>query len=269
VTLSGPYVQIVDNEAPTNPKCDVAATTTAWTYNRSSPCFDAVTAYYFVDKSLKYLNTTLGFNAHPLLYTGGIKVDPKGVNGDDNSHYVPTTDTLAFGEGGVDDAQDHDVITHELGHAIHNWLTNGHISQVEGLSEGIGDYWLASYSRSFMKPTDIAYNWTFSYDGHNEFWDGRIVNVVGKYPALTTGNNAEIHTAGQLWATTCIEIYDAIGKAKADKAFWTGIAMLSANSSQNDAAKAYVAAARRLYPTDANLISTVVAKFQARGYTVQ
>ena len=264
--LTGPNVQMADFEAPSNPNCDVDVNQKSWSYTRGNPCFDDVSAYYFIDKTLKYLNGTLGFNAHPRKYTGGVKVDAHGVNGDDNSHYVETTDVLAFGEGGVPDAQDHDVVIHELGHAIHSWLTNGNISQVEGLSEGCGDYWAASYDRQFSKPGQVYRDWTFSYDGHNPFWPGRDVAKTGKYPTAAQG---EIHDAGTLWATACIEIYDAIGKQKADKAFWSAIAMLTRNSSQNDAAKAYVAAARKLYATDTNLIDTVIAKFQARGYTVK
>jgi len=266
--LTGPNVTIADMESPQNADCDVSSDSTAWNYTRSNPCFDAVSAYYFIDKQLRYLNDTLGFNGHPIHYDGGIKVDPNGLDGDDNSHYVANQDYLAFGTGGVHDAQDHDVVIHELGHAIHNWLTHGHLSQVDGLSEGIGDYWAASYDRQFMKPDHVAYNWTFSYDGHNEFWDGRVLNITLKYPEAVKGENSEIHTAGQLWATACMDIYDTIGKLKADKIFWTGISMLTTNSSQNDAAKAYLAAAERLYPDDADLIQTVSTKFAAHGYHV-
>ena len=32
-----------------------------------------------------------------------------------------------FGQGGVDDAEDMDVILHELGHGLHDWITNGNL----------------------------------------------------------------------------------------------------------------------------------------------
>ena len=258
--LAGPNVVISDSESPKNPDCTFA--TESFKVKRSDACFDAVNVYYFIDKTMKYMNGTLGFKAHPIKYQGGIKADPHGLNGEDNSHYSPLADELAFGEGGIDDAQDSDVIIHELGHALHNWVTNGHLSQVEGLSEGSGDYWAASYDRQFMKPGNIAYDWTFSFDGHNEFWPGRSVKVAGKYPAAAQG---EIHSAGQLWATVCMEVYDAIGKEKADKLFWTALSSLNESSSQLDAAKAYVVAAQQLFPAD---LETVIKKFKARGYSV-
>ena len=261
VELSGPNVVIADSEAPKNPDCTFRGS--SYKLRRNDPCFDAVNVYYFIDKEMKYLNGTLGFRLHPIKYSGGVRVDPHGLNGEDNSHYSPFSDELAFGEGGVDDAQDHDVIIHEMGHAIHSWITRGHLSQVEGLSEGSGDYWAASYDRQFMRPNHLAYNWTFSYDGHNEFWPGRVTNVTSKYPA---GAKGEIHTAGQLWATVCMEIYDVIGKEKADRLFWTALSGLSESSSQLDAAKAYVVATQQLYPADLN---TVIQKFKNRGYSVQ
>ena len=266
--LAGKYVVITDQELPKNPDC--STTNPSMNVRRGDACFDSVNAYYHITKSLAYVNETLGFSAHPILYTGPVHVDPAGLTGEDESHYNPVTDELAFGLEGVHDAQDHDVLLHELGHAIHNWLTKGHMSQVEGLSEGIGDYWAASYARSRMLPGNVAYNWVFSFDGHNEFWQGRVVNVDPnlQYPAGVQGQHSEIHDAGQLWSTTCMEIWSAIGKDKMDRIFWSGIAMLSDNSSQLDAAKAVYAAAKEMYPQDQNLIDTVKQKFAARGYQV-
>lgn len=258
--LSGKYVQITDHESPANPDC--STTTPTMNYSRSKPCFDAVTVYYFIDKSLRYLNEKLGIQAMPFQYQGGVKADPHGLNGDDNSHYDPSSGELAFGEGGVDDAQDHDVVLHELGHGIHDWVTHGHLSQNQGLSEGTGDYWAISYARQFMKPGHVAWNWSFSYDGHNEFWPGRVSNIAANYPA---GAGGAIHTAGQLWATSCLLVWDAIGKEKTDKIFWSGMAMLTSSSNQNDAANAVVKAAGQLYPADKDTVARV---FRSKGYTI-
>jgi Zn-dependent metalloprotease len=262
--LENQYVKITDQELPQNPDC--TSPFGSFNFRRGDPCFTDVNAFYHVSQSLTYLNETLGFHAHPIKYTGGVHVDPHGLEGDDNSHYLPDEDELAYGDGGVPDAQDHDVVLHELGHAIHNWLTHGHMSQVEGLSEGSADYWASSYSRSQMRPDNIAYNWVFSFDGHNEFWKGRIVNSPLRYPDAVKGKYSEIHTAGQMWSTTCIAIWDQIGKFRMDKIFWSGIAMLDENSSQLDAAKAIYAAAKQIYPRDHKLQNTVKDTFNEYGY---
>ena len=60
---------------------------------------------------------------------------------------------------------------HELGQGIHDWVTNGGLSQQEGISEGTGDYLATAYSRDFKQwsTTDAQYNWVYNWDGHNEF----------------------------------------------------------------------------------------------------
>lgn len=266
-TLVGPNVTMADFESPKNPNCD--SQTPNMSYHQNNPCFTDVSVYYFIDKNLKYLNGPLGFKLHPLKYQGPLQVDAHGLSGQDNSHYDGAADRLAFGDGGVPDGQDHDVVIHELGHAIHNWVTKGNLSQKEGLSEGIGDYWASSYDRPFMKPNHPAYRWTFSYDGHNKFWPGRTNNVTLKYPAAVQGANAEVHVAGQMWASVCMDVWDAIGKAKTDKIHWTAISMLGGQSGQLDAARAFVVATRKLFPNEPQTLATVIAKFKARGFPVQ
>ena len=106
---------------------------------RSDRIFDAVNAYYHIDEFMRYLKFDLGIDVRPSSYTGGVQFDPHGNNGDDNSYYSIWSEQLAFGEGGVDDAEDADVIIHELSHGIHAWLTGG-ISQEDGLSEVGGTF---------------------------------------------------------------------------------------------------------------------------------
>src|SRR5215218_11208955 len=49
---------------------------------------------------------------------------------------------LRFGKGGVDDAEDGEVILHEYGHAIHFAQNFSFASEQAGaISEGFGDYW--------------------------------------------------------------------------------------------------------------------------------
>ena len=126
--------------------------------------------FYHIDKMRRYIES-LGFtDVNPQAYSGGILCDPHGLNGDDNSHFIPSQDRLAWGEGGVDDAEDADVIWHEFGHAIQDFIVAGFQGN-EGLGEGFADYWAESYSRSLgtWAKTDEEYNWVYGWDGHNEF----------------------------------------------------------------------------------------------------
>lgn len=255
--LSGPYMVCANIEPPNDAACP-SQPGTDFSVTRSAMTFDAVMAYYHISAYLKYVNETLGIDAMPLHHPGGVKVDPHGFNGDDNSRYSPSGEDLSFGQGGVDDAQDGDVLVHELGHGIHDWITGGNLSQVEGLSEGFGDYLAGAYSRDFPNqwtPSDTAYNWVYSWDGHNPFWAGRVLNyqITRTY---AQARNQAIHTAGQYWSSCNLEarknlqaLDAANGGRIFDKAYFQGLSMTGGNTNQKDAAQAVIDAAAALgYP---------------------
>ena len=262
--LKGSYAEIKDLETPSTGLFTQA--TNQFLFNRNDQGFEAVNAYWHVDNSLRYINETLNIVCKPLTNAGILWYDPHGLDGDDNSYY--SNGRLVFGEGGVDDAEDADVVLHELGHGIHDWLTNGSLSQVQGLSEGCGDYWAQSYSRSLNQwPSSApAYNWMFSWDGHNEFWSGRITNYAVLYPGSGT-----IHTKGQIWASALMRIYNQIGKAKTDRAFLEGISMTDSATNQQTAAIAVRQAAIDMlgqFGFNCADITVMTQEFTAAGYVL-
>jgi hypothetical protein len=262
--LEGPWAVIVDSEAPN--KGLFSQPIFIWGYTRADDAFEAVNCYYHIDLSMRHLNVTLGLAINPYQYAGGVRFDPSGLSGADNSHYIGGSGELAFGEGGVDDGEDADVIWHELGHGLHDWFTLGGLSQVNGLSEGSGDYWAASYSRAAGNWIfgQAAYNWTFNWDGHNPFWGGRVTNYSAVYPGGLVGS---IHTDGQIWATAMMQVWDAVGRNKSDKAFWSGLSMTNSSTNQNDAANAVFQAAISLGYSSSEL-TQIRNIFIARGYTI-
>jgi len=263
-TLKGPFAEIQDFESPNRGL--FTQSTGTFNFNRFDNGFEAVNCYYMIDKMMRYINQTLGITLMPYQYSGGVRFDPHGLNGQDNSHYVGGSGRLAFGEGGVDDAEDVDVIIHELGHGIHDWLTGGNSSQVNGLGEGSGDYWGQSYSRSLGNWTtsDPEYNWFFNWDGHNSFWNGRITNYTATYPGGLVG---QIHTDGQIWATSLMRIYDILGKEKVDKAFLEGLAMTGSSTNQQNAAIAVRQAAIDMGYSCAD-IDVFTQEFTTTGYVL-
>lgn len=247
-SLVGPYADCRDNLESPNIPCTTPATSDFSVNSRSNDFFEHQNVYYHIDTFLRYLNETLGVPVHPFGYAGGVRYDAHGLNGDDNSHYVSSTQILAFGDGGVDDAEDADVVIHELGHGIHHWVTNGGLSQVQGLSEGLGDYFAISYSRSFAgqwTPPAPQFDWTFSWDGHNPFWGGRLTNWNDNhlYPNNLTG---VIHTDGQFWASCGIDVAELIGLEAMDEAMVEGISMTGGSTNQAQAAQAVIQAAAEL-----------------------
>ena len=157
-SLSGPYVQLIDDEAPTQAPVTAAAPD-SFRFQRSAQGFEDVMCYFHIDNSQRYIQS-LGFaNINNRVQP----VDSHGLSGADNSHYVPSTGHLAFGEGGVDDDEDADVIWHEYGHSIQDNIVPGWGGGQEGqMGEGFGDYWAGSYSIS--KNATFQINRVFTWD---------------------------------------------------------------------------------------------------------
>ncbi|AUC82978.1 T9SS type A sorting domain-containing protein [Lacinutrix sp. Bg11-31] len=265
-TLKGPYTQISELTSPN--KGLFIQTSSNFEFNRQEDGFEAANVYYHTDKAMRYINIDLGITLAPSQNGGVIRFDPHGANGADNSYY--SGGTLNFGEGCVDDGEDADVILHELGHGLHDWITNGGLSQVNGLSEGSGDYWANSYKRSLgqWSASDAARNWVFGWDGHNECWNGRTTVYGAQYPGGLVG---QIHADGQMWATTLMEIWEDIGREKTDKAFLEGLGMTNSNTNQEDAAIAVRQAAIDMGTAHGYTCDDILAmtnRFTAQGYNL-
>jgi subtilisin-like proprotein convertase family protein len=207
-SLSGPYVQLIDDEAPVF--APVTAThPDSFRFQRNPQGFEDVMCYYHLDNSQRYIQS-LGFlNANNRVQP----VDSHGLSGADNSHYVPSTGHLAFGEGGIDDDEDADVIWHEYGHSIQDNIVPGWGGGHEGaMGEGFGDYWAGSYSY-FKNPT-YSYNQVFTWDGNGETWTGRLlIDTAMHYPANCCG---EVHDSGTLWCSGLTDCLHLIPRAAMD-----------------------------------------------------
>lgn len=263
-SLVGPRAEIVDFDTPNTGL--FTQNSSDFSFTRNEQGFEPANTYYHIDFLMNYINNTLGCNVMPYQYAGGVKFDPHGAGGADNSYYTSGSGQLAFGEGCVDDAEDSDVIHHELGHGLHDWVTAGGLSQVDGLSEGSGDYVAQSYNRSLgnWAPGDPAYNWVFNWDGHNVCWNGRITNYTAAYPGGLVG---QIHADGQIWASCLMTVWDVIGQQEMDKIFYEGLGMTNGTSSQNDAANAVYQAALNLSYTNTQ-INAIHSGLTACGYTL-
>ncbi|WP_292008680.1 T9SS type A sorting domain-containing protein [Chryseobacterium sp.] len=262
--LKNSYVEIKDLSTPNTGLFSQA--TSQFLFNRSELGFEAVNAFWHIDNSLRYINETLGIVCRPETNSGVVFYDPHALDGADNSRYT-VAGTLEFGQGNVDDAEDADVILHELGHGIHHWLSGG-LSNNDGLSEGVGDYWAQSYSRSLNQwnTSSPQYNWVYNWDGHNEFWNGRITNSTMLYPG-----SGSFYDRAQIWASALMRIYDKIGKEKIDRALLEGLMMTSSASTQQEASIAVRQAAIDMlgkFGFTCEDIVTITNEFKAAGYTL-
>ena len=267
-SLVGPRAEVRDHDTPFNGL--FAQNSPTFNFNRNDQAFEAVNVYYHIDFLMGYINDDLGCNVLPYQYNTGVRFDPHGFGGADNSSYNSGAGVLQFGEGCVDDAEDSDVIHHELGHGLHDWVTVGGLSQNEGLSEGCGDYIAQSYNRGvnnalgYWTAADPQYNWVFNWDGNNVCWPGRNTDNPASYPA---GLGGGIHADGTIWATCLMTVWDQIGQQEMDKIFYEGLGMTNGASNQNDSAVAVYQAALNLGYTNAQIVD-IHTSLSACGYTL-
>ena len=227
-SLKNAYVQITELEAPT--VAVVTSTTPVFDFTRSQSGFEDVNSFYHITTMQLYLQS-LGYNN---LMNQLIKVDSHGDNGQDNSYFSGSggQPILSLGEGGVDDAEDADVIVHEYGHAV-SWSANNNgfgSSDRGALDEAFGDYQAATYSRSIDN-----YHWAdiFSWDGHNPFWPGRSAATSKIYPTNLVG---EIHDDGEIWSSAMMDIWTVLVKTTTDKLMYQSIYNWSSNMTMPQAA---------------------------------
>src|SRR3712207_9483554 len=104
-------------------------------------------AYAHIDRLQRYFQS-LGFK--PQLERG-VNAEPQKlvtlrIESYDNSFYQPMNDVIAFGTGGVDDAEDAEVIVHEYGHAVQDAQVQGWGSAHDGgaMADGSGDFLAAA-----------------------------------------------------------------------------------------------------------------------------
>ncbi len=232
--LLGPHVSVVDWDSPTVPVV-TSDTPEGFVYTRTESGFEDVLVYYFIDMTQRYIQS-IGFdNVNNESQTS----DPHGAGGADNSYYVPGSDAIAWGEGGVDDAEDADVILHEYGHAIQHDQVPGWGGGDEGsMGEGFGDYWAGSHSLTI---SDHHSNWVFNWDGHNPFWSGRILDANYHYPEDNSGG---VHNAGQLWSAGLWDCHTdpGISRENMDALVLQNHFMIGSSATMADAAAAIIQA---------------------------
>jgi hypothetical protein len=260
--LHGQYAYVVTETG--NPAFSTDCT---FDYTRHDDRFEQVMAYYWVTTSQAYTQS-LGFTQPSGLWRV-INGDAQRVRinqfGNDNSFSSDHPhDEMRFGKGGVDDAEDGEVILHETGHQIHRSQSATFFATTEAssISEGFGDYWAATVSEWAggvqPDPACIAEWDAISYTVGPIHCLRRLDSDL-MYPDDLTGR---VHDDGMIWSHALWNLRTALGPTHADTAIlraqfdWTGTTM-------PDLATRIVAAVNDLY--GAGEATQAEAAFAERG----
>jgi hypothetical protein len=227
-------------------------------YGRHDDRFEQTMSYYDVNGAQEYIQT-LGFD--------DVNNEPQNVKADqfggDNSFYSPHQDMIKFGKGGVDDAEDAEVIWHEYGHAIQD-------SQVPGfgeghdagsIGEGFGDYWAVTMSQ----PVSNGFDLPCVADWDSTSYIPEVPHCLRRTDLDLTvdDENGRIHHDGQIWSRALWDINLNLGRDEANTIILEAQFFFAPDTSFRDAALNTVEVAGDLYGPGAE--ATVRQAFEDRG----
>jgi zinc metalloprotease ZmpB len=261
--LSGDYAVVVSETGS-----PAFSATNTFRYTRHQDQFEQVMAYYWVTEAQKYIHS-LGFGES----RRPIDNRPQAVRinqfGQDNSFATDRPkNELRFGKGGVDDAEDAEVILHEYGHAIHfaqNFVFGS--EQAGAISEGFADYWAVTVADVVSKslgvperePLPCVADWDSTSYTNSVPHCLRRVDTNLHFPADLNG---KVHHDGQIWSRALWDIRQRLGNVKADTIILQG-SFDFPGTTMPDLANRTVAAAQQLYGTAA--ANAVHRAFADRG----
>ena len=235
-------------------------------YHRDSDQFEQVMGYHWVTTAQKYLQH-LGFGS-TLRPVNQRQIELR-INqfGGDNSFFRENKANITLGKGGVDDAEDAEVIIHEYGHSVQDGQVTGFGTNLESgsIGEGFSDYlavvvtsWAAGAPA--LAPEACVADWdSVSYTSSVPHCLRRL-DSTRHYPENVVG---EVHADGMIWSGALYDIRTALGDTVATTAIVEAQFDFAVDTSFHAAALATVAAAQRLY--GAGTAATVQAKFAGRG----
>lgn len=244
--LVGPYVRIVKAHGGLASSDD-----NTFVYQRKNDRFEQVMAYYHLNQSQEYIHK-LGFTD---VNNESQDVETNTFAGD-NSFYDPSTDTITFGRGGVDDAEDAEVVWHEYGHAIQDDQVPGYGESQEAgaIGEGFGDYWAATMS----VPVSRNYDLPCIADWDAVSYTATEPHCLRRTDTAKTTDDAtgEVHDDGEIWSAALWDINRTLGRQRADRTILESQFYNAPDTSFADAARNVVAATRHLYGAGAAAAAT-------------
>jgi zinc metalloprotease ZmpB len=258
-TLTGTYAKVISEtgKAATN-------TGSGFAYTRDQDQFEQTMGYYWVTQAQRYIQS-LGFGSTLPAVNKRQQLLRIDQFGGDNSFYREGTGklTITLGKGGVDDAEDAEVIVHEYGHSVQDNQVPGFGTTPDAgaIGEAFGDYLAVTVSEHFAPTPDEPCVADWDSTSYTSTVPHCLRRVDGNkhYPQDLAG---EVHADGEIWSRALWDIHKALGARLADTiiiraqfGFTPDISMPAAAHVTIDTAALYGTSAQR----------AVQAAFAARG----
>jgi hypothetical protein len=264
-TLTGRYVRVkseTGRAARVGPDGDFPA------YHRDADQFEQVMGYYWVTTAQAYLRH-LGFGVPGGLPAVNDRQIELRINqyGGDNSFFRPDKANITLGKGGVDDAEDAEVIVHEYGHSVQDGQVPGFGTNLESgaIGEAFGDYlavavtsWAAGVPTK--TPEACVADWDSTSYTRTVPHCLRRLDGTKVYPTDLRG---EVHADGEIWSRALWDVRGALGDTRASTLIVDAQFRFTVDTSFAAAAQHTVDTAADLYGSAA--AATVRAAFVARG----
>ena len=261
--LSGDYAKILSETGTP------VYGTGPFNFTRDQDGFEQVMAYFWVTEAQKYIQS-LGFGSELPAVNKRQQQIRVSQWGQDNSFQTDKQDLLRFGKGGIDDAEDGEVIVHEYGHAVQAAQIAGFGSSLEAgsIGEAFGDYLAlsvgAAVATSYGAPTKTPLPCLMDWDSNA--YTSTVPHCIRRtdtnkhYPEDVIG---EVHADGEIWSRALWDIRQALGAYKADRVIIAAQFDFAPDTSFKAAATATVKTAQKMY--GASAASAVQKAFADRG----
>jgi len=187
--------------------------TNSFFYDRHDDQFEQVMGYFWVNQAQEYLQS-LGFGSTlPAIVKQqfDVKIDQFGG---DNSYQTDKPYRIRLGKGGVDDAEDAEVIVHEYGHAVHQSQVPGYGGSLDAgsIGEAFGDYLAVTVgldaAEQYGWPVKAEEACPMDWDATSYTNAPHCIRRFDKNITVAT-RKGEVHYDGQIWSQALWEIRKA------------------------------------------------------------
>jgi hypothetical protein len=213
-TLTGDYAKVISETGT-----PARNTGSGFIYTRDQDQFEQVMGYYWITEAQKYIQS-LGFGSTLRAVNKRQQLLRIDQYGGDNSFYRDEFKklTITLGKGGVDDAEDGEVIVHEYGHSVQDDQVPGFGSSPDAgaIGEGFSDYFavtvgLAVTGETFQAP--CVADWDSVSYTPGPIHCLRRLDSTKHYPE-DLHPRREVHADGELWSAALWRARNLVGNTR-------------------------------------------------------